>query len=122
MTSSEVEASVPRDLLVGIVIDAWKLAQAFGRLVARLSPDDGARYVGQLKYFQKRSSDTLAAAGLTLVNLEGHVFDAGSAATPLNISDFGPDDVLIVEQMIEPIIMDSVGIVRTGTVLLGRGK
>ncbi len=122
VTSMEADKSVPRDLLVGIIVDAWKLAQAFGRLVARLSPDDGARYAGQLKYFQKRSSDTLAMAGLTLVNLEGQAFDAGAAATPLNISDFSPDDVLVVEQMIEPIIMDSVGIVRTGTVLLARGK
>ena len=56
------------------------------------------------------------------MNLEGQAFDAGAAATPLNISDFSPDDVLVVEQMIEPIIMDSVGIVRTGTVLLARGK
>ncbi len=122
MSNTEADTAVPRDLLVGIVVDAWKLAQAFGRLIARLSPDDGARYVGQLKYFQKRATDTLSTAGLTLVNLEGQTFDAGAAATPLNISDFGPEDILVVEQMIEPIIMDAAGIVRTGTVLLARKK
>ena len=122
MTRTETDTAVLRDLLVGIIVDAWKLAQAFSRLVARLSPDDGARYIGQLKYFQKRSTDTLEAAGLTLVNLEGQVFDAGSAATPLNISDFGPDEILVVEQMIEPIVLDSAGVIKSGTVLLGRGK
>ena len=113
---------VPRDLLVGITVDAWKLAQAFERLVLRLSPDDGAKYQGQLRYFQKRAADTLSTVGLSLVSLEGQAFDAGAAATPLNISDFEPDDMLIVEQMIEPIVMDSTGVVRTGTVLLAKAK
>ena len=40
------------------------------------------------------------------------------AVTPLNIADFGPDDMLVVEQMMEPILMGPEGIVKSGTVLL----
>jgi hypothetical protein len=122
MTNAEAVHTVPRELLVGITVDAWKLAQAFERLVRRLSPDDGAKYAGQLRYFQRQAADTLASAGLSLISIEGQAFDAGAAASPLNISDFGPDDILVVEQMLEPIIMDANGIVRQGTVLLAKAK
>jgi hypothetical protein len=42
------------------------------------------------------------------------------AATPLNIADFGPDDTLVVEQMMEPILMGPDGVVKSGTILLKR--
>jgi hypothetical protein len=60
----------------------------------------------------------LACAGLTLVNVEGQPYEPGVAATALNSEDFGADDVLFVDQMIEPIIMGSEGLVRSGTVIL----
>jgi hypothetical protein len=42
----------------------------------------------------------------------------GMAASALNIGDFGPDDALLVDQMVEPIIMGPEGLVRSGTVML----
>jgi hypothetical protein len=44
------------------------------------------------------------------------------AATALNLEDFGADDVLIVDQMLEPIIMGKDELVRTGTVILRKVK
>ena len=52
------------------------------------------------------------------MNVEGQAYDPGVAASALNIGDFGAEDVLVVEQMIEPIIMGSEGLVRRGTVML----
>jgi len=40
------------------------------------------------------------------------------AASAINIGDFGPDDLLLVEQMVEPIIMGPDGLRRQGTVML----
>jgi len=42
------------------------------------------------------------------------------AATPLNIEEFKPEDTLIVDQMLEPIVMGANGVIRTGTVMLKR--
>ena len=55
---------------------------------------------------------------MRIVNVESHAFDPGIAATPLNIEEFGSEDVLVVDQMLEPIIMGPDGVVRTGTVTL----
>ena len=60
----------------------------------------------------------LAEAGMRIVNVEGQQFDPGIAATALNIEEFASEDSLIVDQMLEPIIMGPVGVVRTGTVTL----
>ena len=40
----------------------------------------------------------------------------------INLADFGPEDKLFVEQMIEPIVMGPDGLVRPGTVLLGNSE
>lgn len=52
------------------------------------------------------------------MNIEGQIFDSGMAASALNIGDFGPDDVLVVDHMIEPIIMGTNGLRKQGTVML----
>jgi len=62
--------------------------------------------------------ESLEEAGLRIVNVEGHPFDPGMAATPLNIEEFDANDTLIVDQMFEPIIMGKEGLVKTGTVTL----
>ena len=62
--------------------------------------------------------DALEQANLRIVNVEGHPFDPGMAATPLNIEEFDTKDALIVDQMLEPIIMGKEGLIKTGTVTL----
>ena len=64
------------------------------------------------------SEESLTQAELRIVNVEGHPFDPGIAATPLNIDDFDAKDPLVIDQMLEPIIMGKDGLVKTGTVTL----
>ena len=105
-------------LLIDFSVESWRFSRLFARLISKLDAGEGARYTSQYRYYLKRLEETLEGAGLTLVNVEGQPYDPGVAATALNIGDFGPDDVLVVEQMIEPIIMGSEGLVRRGTVML----
>ena len=55
---------------------------------------------------------------IKVVNVEGHPFDPGVAATALNIDEFDAEDRLVVDQMLEPILMGQEGLVRTGTITL----
>ena len=104
--------------LIDISVESWRFSRLFARLISKLDAGEGARYTSQYRYYLKRLEETLEGAGLTLVNVEGQPYDPGVAASALNIGDFGADDVLVVEQMIEPIIMGSEGLVRRGTVML----
>jgi hypothetical protein len=105
-------------LLIDTSIECWRFSRLFLRATGKLDAGEGARYENQLRFFLRRLEDNLSSAGMTLVNVEGQVFDAGMAATALNIEDFGPQEELVVDQMVEPIIMGTEGIRRTGTVTL----
>jgi hypothetical protein len=104
--------------LMDTAVESWRFARLFWRLVSRLEPGENTRYINQLRYFYKRLEENLERAGIRLVSLEGQPYDTGVAATALNVADFSPDDVLVVDQMLEPIIMGTEGLLRPGTVTL----
>ncbi|NCC62120.1 MAG: hypothetical protein EOM12_14530 [Verrucomicrobiae bacterium] len=109
-----------RNNLVDMAVEAWRFSKVVDRMMAKLDAGEKGRYVNQFRWFLKKTEETLGRSGLRIVNLEGYPFDPGLAASPLNLEDFGPDDALLVDQMIEPVIMDDAGIVRTGTMMLRR--
>jgi hypothetical protein len=104
--------------LVDMAVETWRFARLFARATDRLDAGESTRYVNQLRYFQKKTEEILGTNGLRLVNLEGQPFDPGMAASPLNLADFGPEDALLVDQMVEPIVMGPDGLKRQGTLML----
>lgn len=108
--------------LIDISVESWRLTRLFARLLGKLDAGDGARYANQLRYFIKKLEDSLEIANIGFVNIEGQLYEPGSAATALNIGDFAPDDRLLVDQMIEPIIMGPDGLIRMGTVMLRKAE
>lgn len=119
-TAIEPSDGALESAFVEIVVESWRLTRTFARILTKLDAGESARFQNQLRFFQKRLEETLTRTGLKLVNLEGQLYDTGMAASPLNIADFAPEDRLVVDQMVEPVIMGGDGIVRTGTVMLKR--
>jgi hypothetical protein len=107
-----------RQALVNVAVESWRFARLFARILTKLDAGEAPRFASQLRYYLKCLDDNLEAADLKIVNLEGHLYDPGIAASALNIGDFAPEDVLIVDQMVEPIIMGASGLIRPGTVML----
>ena len=89
-------------------------------MLTRLNGNQTKRYTNQLQQFVKKAEESLEEVGLRIVNVEGYPYDPGMAATPLNIEDFEPEDHLVVDQMLEPIIMEGTVLAKTGTVTLRR--
>ena len=114
---SELEQS-----LIDIAVESWRFSRLFGKIINKLDAGESTRYLNQLRYFQKKIEETLDSSGLKLVNVEGQTYDVGMAASALNLGDFEPDDVLLVDQMLEPIIMGSDGLRKQGTVMLRKVK
>ena len=104
--------------LIDIAVDSWRFSRLFGKIVSKLDAGESSRYANQLRYFQKRVEENLELNGLKLVNVEGQPYDTGMAASALNVGDFDPEDVLLVDQMVEPIIMGPNGLRRQGTIML----
>ena len=104
--------------LINMAVEGWRFARLFARATDKLDAGESARYANQLRYFQKKTEEILETNGLRLVNLEGQPFDPGMAASPLNLADFGSEDTLLVDQMVEPIVMGSDGLKKQGTLML----
>lgn len=104
--------------LIDIAVESWRFSRLFARALTKLDAGDASRYSNQLRYYLKNLDESLGKAGMQIANLEGQPYDPGMAATALNIADFGPDDHLWVEQMVEPVLMGPVGLLRPGTVML----
>jgi len=107
-----------RDAVISMAVESWRFGRVFDRLLAKLDAGEKNRYKSQFRWFIKKVEEALEQAELRIVNVEGHPFDHGMAATPLNIEEFEAEDTLMVDQMLEPIIMGKEGLVKTGTVTL----
>jgi hypothetical protein len=105
-----------------LALEGWKFQKLFVRALAKMDAFEALRFTNQHRYFVKRLGDCLGDVGLRFVNIEGQPYDSGTAVTALNVSDFEPDDALVVAEMIEPIVMNASGLVRTGTVMLKRAS
>jgi len=116
--NSSITKKTLQQALINIASESWRFGRVFDRLLTKLDAGEQKRYQSQLRWFIKKVEEALAQADLRIVNVEGHPFDPGIAATPLNIEDFQPDDSLVVDQMLEPIIMNNDGLVKSGTIII----
>ena len=120
--SEDKQILVAHDFLIQsltkMAVESWRIARVFDRMLTKLDAGEQTRYQSQLRWFIKKVEESLEEAGMSIVNVEGHPFDPGIAATPINIEEFDANDALIVDQMLEPIIMGKEGLVKTGTVTL----
>ena len=104
--------------VINMAVESWRIGRVFERMLMKLDIGDQTRYKNQFHWFIKKIEDALEKSGLRIVNIEGHPFDPGMAVKPLNIEEFNENDVLMIDQMLEPIIMGKEGLMKTGTVIL----
>lgn len=112
--------SAERKALIDLSVEGWRFTRVFGRLLLKLDAGEAPRYANQARYFLKKIDDGLKGFGLRIVSLEGQPYEPGMAVSALNIADFEPDDNLVVEHMVEPVVMGPDGLVRGGTVVLAK--
>lgn len=118
LADTGASAVPPHHTIVRLAIESWRFSKVVDRMLTKLDAGEQSRYRGQSRWFTKSIEDALTEVGLRLVNVEGSRFDPGMAATPINAEEFASDDVLVVDQMIEPIIMGPDGLLKGGTVTL----
>lgn len=107
-----------KESVISMAVESWRFGRVFERLLTKLDAGEQSRYKSQFRWYIKKVEEALEQADLRIVNVEGHPFDPGMAATPLNIEEFNAEDFLVVDQMLEPIIMGKDELVKTGTVTL----
>lgn len=118
MEDQETKGAPVEAALIDLAVDSWKFARLFTRVISKLEMGEQNRYANQMRFFQKRVESAAELAGARIVSIEGQPFEAGLAASPLNLEDFSDGDTLVVDQMLDPIVMGTEGVLRMGTVML----
>ena len=109
-----------KNSMIEIAVEHYRLKKTFMKAISKLDFTEQNKYMSQFSWFSKKVVKALDDIGLKIINVDGQLYDPGMAVTPLNIEDFEADDILYVEQTVEPIIMQDNTIIKTGTVILGR--
>ena len=117
-TATATSIEEHKESVINLATESWRFAKVFERMLTQLNAVESKRYTSQLRWFVKKTEESLEDVGLRIVNVEGHPYDPGMAATPVNIEDFDADDTLEVNLMLEPIIMEESVLVKTGKVTL----
>ena len=106
--------------IIDIAVEAWRFRRVFSNAISKLETTESSRYSNQYLYFFKKVESAIENANLKIINVEGKKYDIGLPVSPLNMEEFSQDDILVIDQMIEPIIMDSGKVLKSGTVILRR--
>ena len=114
-----IDSKVLTEALINIAVESWRLNKVFQRMLVQIDETKRKRFESRLLWYNQQVTNELDKAGIAIVNVEGKRYDMGMAVTPLNIDEFD-DEALMVEQMLQPIVMGSEGLLKMGTVMLKR--
>jgi hypothetical protein len=106
------------DIIISMAVESWRFCCVYERLLGKVEFIEQKRALSQYRWFVKKIDESLSRINLNLVTIVNHKYESGMPVTPLNIDEFEPEDTLIVDQMLEPIIVGKQGLIRMGTVTL----
>lgn len=121
--SDDVQANIEvseHGVLLRVATDSWRFSRSFLGLVRTLDPKDQNRHLASMRFFQRQLTDALRELGYEFAEIEGQRFDPGLPITVLNLSEFQADDLLMIDQVLEPVILRNGAVVKTGTALARR--
>lgn len=114
-----MEEISPEVVLAEFAVESWRFAKDYAKVVSKLDANEQGRFANKLHYYVQRLNSSLEQVGMKVINLENQPFDMGMAADVLNLDEFGRDEPLFVDQMLEPVIMRANGaVVRTGKIMV----
>lgn len=110
----------PQELALRLAVEGWRFSMTFLGLVEALDLQEQSRHLASWRFYRKQLNDTIQDLGFQIVDLVGHPFDVGLPVRALNLSEFQPDEQLIIDRMLEPVILKDGQVARTGTVMVRR--
>ena len=115
MTGSCTRCEEFQDNLVSLAVESWRLSRHFSRALQDLDAGLAGRHLNRVRFFERSLSTLLGKAGIQLANLEGQPFEPGTAVTALTLEDYPGSQPLVIDQMIEPVVLGTTGVLRPGT-------
>lgn len=119
---SDSSTSIFKDALVGLAVEFWRLHRLINSAMQKQDLSEQRRLDSHLLWIRRKIEESLKLANLRIINVEGQRYDPGMAVTVVSSKTFEQEDVLFVDKMIEPIIMEGDYLVKSGTITLKKVK
>ena len=106
-----------------LLSESWRLNRFTEKLAAQVSDEKLRKKISnQVARFDKKFLQATEVFGVEVVDFTGSEFETGLPVAPINLADFGADEELIVEAMLEPTIKltNSAEIIKRGAAVLRR--
>lgn len=103
-----------------LLVENYRFSKYYLAMINKADLSEKKKYESAYSFHENKILDLAKNANLNIVTFNNADYDEGLPVTPLNADEFNPTDNLIIQQTIEPTILDVDGnIIKQGTVILG---
>jgi hypothetical protein len=106
------------EIVTPLIIDYWKLLQAFERAIADLPENKAEKASAQMRFSAHRLTQLLQEADIRLVTFEDEAFSPELPVTAINAEDLEGVAETLIDRTLEPTLVQSAKVIHTGKVLL----
>lgn len=137
--SKDVGDAPSRDEITNAISERDKVLEAFAALASAsadfirasgdLDPKDEKsviRWSSKFTFFERYWGEVLEKAGVTSLNIVGQDYSAGLQVEAINLEDFDPQDELVIDEVLKPLLVykgksqETVKLLQIGRVVLKR--
>ena len=105
------------------ILELYSFRKSIDRIAATLPMDERSKFSGKVSYFMKKATKFIEDNNVSFIEQNpGDPYDVGLPVTPVNSADFDKDAELVIDQVIEPTVMQNGKVVKMGTVLLKKAE
>jgi len=104
--------------LANLSVEYWRLLRMYDRAVKEQAPEKQLKASAQFRYSSKKLHKIMEESGLRLIAYEGQKYTANLPVTVLNGDDFDDNEELIIDQTLEPTIIEGDRVLMFGKVVV----
>ena len=104
--------------IANLALEYWKLLRMFDRVLPNYPPDKQLKLKSQVKYAKSRLDGILEEVNMRLMVYDGETYSPNLPVTVLNLSEYGEDNIPVIEQTLSPTIVCDGKIILMGQVVL----
>jgi hypothetical protein len=137
--SQNLSSTPGQDEITNATSERDKVLEAFAALASAsadfirasgdLDPKDEKsiiRWSSKFSFFERYWGEALEKAGVTSLNIVGQEYSVGLQVEAINLEDFGPEDVLVIDEVLKPLLVykgksqETIKLLQLGRVVLKR--
>ncbi|MFA7011243.1 MAG: hypothetical protein WC240_08530 [Bacilli bacterium] len=110
------------NIVADFIVEEYRFLKSYISAVNKLFPEERNKYLSAYEFHVGKINDMARATNLSMPNYENMDYEEGLPLSILNADEFTKEDVLVIKQIIEPAIINTITgkTIRFGSVILAK--